>query len=104
MQNPVNSGAKETSRVGQTLFKQTKVKRPVRVFSGNSTTGRTRIPVVSKMIKWSDVQFPEEWKFRDENPPESKEYTSPPRIEFQGGFRPAVLKDLSNAIHFGFLS
>ncbi|KAJ0038877.1 hypothetical protein Pint_22054 [Pistacia integerrima] len=88
MQNPVNSGAKETSRVGQTLFKQTKVKRPVRVFSGNSTTGRTRIPVVSKMIKWSDVQFPEEWKFRDENPPESQEYTSPPRIEFQGGFRP----------------
>ncbi|KAJ0039088.1 hypothetical protein Pint_22062 [Pistacia integerrima] len=91
MQNPINSAAKKSSRAGETRF-QHKARRPVTVVQfGNSVFSLqpdTAMPTVESTIKWSDVQFPEEWKLRDENPPESKEYTSPPRIEFQGGFRP----------------
>ncbi|KAJ0039084.1 hypothetical protein Pint_22066 [Pistacia integerrima] len=74
MPNPINPAAKKSSRMGETLFHQTKVRSP------NISRFTT--------MTWSDVKFPEEWKLRDENPPESQEYTSPPKREFQGGFRP----------------
>ncbi|KAJ0094063.1 hypothetical protein Patl1_15073 [Pistacia atlantica] len=91
MQNPINSAAKKSSRTGETCFRH-KGRRTVSFVmlsgSGVSLQPETVMQNMESTIKWSDVQFPEEWKLRDENPPESQEYTSPPRIEFQGGFRP----------------
>ncbi|KAJ0038881.1 hypothetical protein Pint_22059 [Pistacia integerrima] len=91
MQNPINSGAKRSSHVGETTFQKTKVRIPTNVIVWSLfglQTDRIEPTVESETIKWSDVRFPEEWKLRDENPPESPEYACPPRMEFQGGFRP----------------
>lgn len=55
--DPFHTAAKKSSSFDKTLIFQTNIKRP----------GAD----VPRIIKWSEVQFPEEWKVQEENPPEN---------------------------------
>ncbi|KAJ0038879.1 hypothetical protein Pint_22051 [Pistacia integerrima] len=61
--DPFNTAARKSSSRDKTLFFQTKIRRP-----------SIDIP---RVIKWSEIQFPEEWKLQDENPRSNKNVNRP---------------------------
>ncbi|KAJ4709854.1 MP domain-containing protein [Melia azedarach] len=60
MRNSGNPAAKKSSPIDRTTFYQTHIRTPNKI--------------VSRNIKWCDVQFPEEWKIREVTPRETRQY------------------------------
>lgn len=80
--NPFNTAAKKSSCFDKTLIFQTKVRR----LSAD----------VPRVIKWSEVEFPEEWKVREENPPENKQAGSNRQIQNPAGSTRIVFPQRNN--------